>query len=181
MGEVDERYKRGIIYTIRNITDDTMIYVGSTINTLPKRFYKHKCDCKLGINYSLYNYIENNDWGNWYMEWYEDFPCNNKKELCRREGEVIREIGTINKCIAGRTRKEWREDNAEKTKEADKKWSENNAKKVKDYKKKWSENNAEKVKEKNSESVCCEICGAFSTRTNLKRHQQSKKCRSVLN
>ena len=76
MGEVDERYQRGQIYTIRNINDDTMIYVGSTINTLPKRFHTHKNDCKWGKNVSLYNYITDNDWTGWYIELYENFPCN---------------------------------------------------------------------------------------------------------
>jgi hypothetical protein len=44
-----------------------------------------------------------------YIYIYEDFPCNSKQELNRREGEVIREIGTINKQIAGRTKKEYPE------------------------------------------------------------------------
>jgi hypothetical protein len=122
MATIDERYKRGKIYTIRNITDDTMIYVGSSIDTLPKRLGKHKADCKSGKRISLYNYIENNDWSNWYIEWYEDFPCNSKQELNRREGEVIREIGTINKNTAGRTIKEYREDHADKIKEKKKKY-----------------------------------------------------------
>ena len=83
MATIDERYKRGKIYTIRNITDDTMIYVGSSIDTLPKRLGKHKADCKSGKGISLYKYIENNDWSSWYIEWYEDFPCNSKQELNR--------------------------------------------------------------------------------------------------
>ena len=41
------------------------------------------------------------------MELHELYPCNTKQELNRREGEVIREIGTLNKYIAGRTKKEY--------------------------------------------------------------------------
>ena len=48
MAEIDERYKRGMIYTIRNIKDDTMIYVGSSINNLSKRFCHHKGACNKG-------------------------------------------------------------------------------------------------------------------------------------
>ena len=81
MAEIDERYKRGMIYTIRNIKDDTMIYVGSTINTLSKRFDNHKSDCKRGLCFSLYSHIVDNDWTDWYIELYEAYPCNNKKEL----------------------------------------------------------------------------------------------------
>ncbi len=173
MCEVDERYQRGQIYTIRNITDDTLIYVGSTISPLPKRFHKHKKDCEYDRIISLYNYIENNDWGNWYIELYENFPCNSKKELERREGQVIREIGTINKCIAGRTRKEHYEDNKDVRLE---------------YQKIYRENNADKIKEKAKEyqklyliKGCCDICGAVLIKNNLKRHQQSQKCLQVAN
>ena len=148
MTEVDQRYKRGMIYTIRNIKDDTLIYVGSTINTLSKRFDAHKRCCKNGKNnISLYNYIENNDWYDWYIELYEMYSCSNKRELERREGEVIREIGTVNKNVAGRSPKQYREDNADKLKERDKKYYEQNVDKVKEYQKEYREQNADKVKE----------------------------------
>ena len=80
MGEVDERYKRGMVYTIRNINDETMIYVGSTINILAKRFHKHKVDCKAGVLHSLYKYFNDNNWTDWYIELHENYPCNNKEE-----------------------------------------------------------------------------------------------------
>ena len=196
MAEVDERYKRGIIYTIRNITDDTMVYVGSSINNLSKRFNTHKVDCKSGKkgkSCSLQSCIEYNDWTNFYIELYENYPCNSKKELERREGQVIREIGTINKNIAGRTKKEYLEENAEKIKEIKNKYYEKNIDKIKEYrnenidkikeqKKKYREENADKIrvynKEYRNEKVCCSICGGFSTKNHLPRHQKSKKCMS---
>lgn len=159
MGEVDERYKRGMIYTIRCYSDDTLIYVGSTINTLSKRFNKHKEECKYSKKsyIKLHSLIENNDWTDFYIELYENYPCNSKKELERREGQVIREIGTINKNIAGRTKKEYREENVEM---------------VKKWYKKYNDNNVEKIKEK----VCCNICGDFIGKHYLKHHQKTKKC-----
>ena len=200
MAEIDERYKRGMIYTIRNIKYDAMIYVGSSINNLSKRFNHHKTSCKAGVAVSLYSYVENNDWTDWYIELYEAYSCNNRKELNRREGEVIREIGTINKCIAGRTVKEyhednadkikkWREENADKIKEVVKKYYEDNAEKIIEKNKKYREGNADKIKEINKkyyndnaeyfkEKVCCDICGAFSSKNHLSRHQKSKKCMS---
>ena len=182
MAEIDERYKRSMIYTIRNIKDDTMIYVGSSINNLSKRFNNHKVACEAGQSVSLYSYIENNDWTDWYIELYENCPCNNRKELNRREGEVIREIGTINKCIAGRTIKEYYEDNPEYLK----KYYKDNADKIKEKVKTYYKDNADKINEKNKkyykdkikEKVCCNICGAFSLKSNLERHQKSKKCMS---
>jgi hypothetical protein len=77
------------------------------------------------------------------LELYERFPCNDRAELCKREGEVIREIGTINKQIAGRTRQERYQDNRDNELEYNKKWRENNP----EYKKKWRENNTEHIRE----------------------------------
>jgi hypothetical protein len=50
-----------------------------------------------------------NEYGvdNLYIELYEMYKCNTK-ELVKREGEIIRQIGTLNKNIAGRTLKEYR-------------------------------------------------------------------------
>jgi len=35
----------------------------------------------------------------------EEYPCNEKDELCRREGEVIRLLSTMNYNIGGRATK----------------------------------------------------------------------------
>jgi hypothetical protein len=192
MTEIDERYKRGMIYTIRNIKDDTMIYVGSTINTLSKRFDNHKSDCKCGKSaINLYSHIKNNDWVDWYIELYEVYPCNNKKELNRREGQVIREIGTINKCIAGRTMKEynqefrdvkikWWKDNIIRMTELKKQNYINNREEIAKKHKQYYQENSEKIAKRQNEKVCCNICGAFSSKNHLPRHQKSKSCMSKI-
>ena len=91
-------YSKGKIYLIRNKSNDNLIYVGSTIEQyLCKRFQKHKCH----NNCSLYMYINdpqnNTTWDDWYIELYEEYPCENKLQLCKRENEVIRQLATINK------------------------------------------------------------------------------------
>ena len=110
-------YQQGKIYTIRCRTDDTLVYVGSTIQPLYKRFDSHKRNSKLENkkNIPLYKMV-NEDWNNWYIELYEVCPCNTREELCRKEGEVIREIGNINIRIAGRTSQEYMKEWAEKNK-----------------------------------------------------------------
>ena len=73
-------YSNGKIYTIRNRNDDTKIYVGSTIQLLHKRFHSHKCKSKKE-NMNMKLYIEvNGNWTNWYIELYENYPCNNREE-----------------------------------------------------------------------------------------------------
>jgi len=108
-------YSKSKIYTIRCKTDDNLIYVGSTIQPLAVRFGGHKavCNTEKHKNRLIYKTI-NNDFTNWYIELYELYPCNNKEELLKREGEIIREIGTLNVCIPNRTHKEWRDDNKDK-------------------------------------------------------------------
>jgi len=175
-------YSKGLIYTIRNKEDDTKIYVGSTIQPLYKRFYVHKSHSKCDENMNRLLYIEvNGDWTNWYIELYENYPCNSKNELEKREGEIIRLIGTLNKIIAGRddkqyyidnkdnllkNNKQYRIDNADKIKEQRKqyhiknkeyilnkvkKYTIENADKIKEYKKQYQIKNADKIKEKRKE------------------------------
>lgn len=129
----NNKYSNASVYTIRCRTDDSLIYVGSTISPIHKRLCSHKTNCKKRKAGSLYNHIENNDWSDWYVELYEKYPCNDRAELCKREGEVIREIGTINKCIAGRTMKEYYNEK----KDDYKKYYNDNADKKKKYQKEY--------------------------------------------
>lgn len=104
----DNKYSKGKIYVIKCKNDDTLVYVGSTTQTLGDRASKHRYDCNLERckHWLVYRTIDNK-WDDWDISLHSLYPCNNKTELCRREGEVIREIGTLNKRIAGRTMKEW--------------------------------------------------------------------------
>jgi hypothetical protein len=91
-------YSKAKIYTIRCRTDNTSVYVGSTVQSLACRFSDHK----RRSDTSLYKHIKNkcnSDWSNWYIELYEEFPCENKEQLQKREGEVIRSIGTVNRYM----------------------------------------------------------------------------------
>ena len=108
-------YTKGKIYTIRCRTDDTLIYVGSTIQPLSVRFGGHKVKSNNAKyqNNLLYRNI-NHNWDNWYIELYEENSCENKEQLGKREGEVIRLIGTLNSRIEGRTKKEYYKDNTNK-------------------------------------------------------------------
>ena len=47
---MSDKYKNGKIYTIRYKNDDSLIYVGSTVQPLFKRWHQHK---KNSINYLL--------------------------------------------------------------------------------------------------------------------------------
>lgn len=154
-------YSKGKIYTIRCITDDTLIYVGGTIQPLCERFAQHKRSSKYEKEKDrlLYTTI-NGDWSNWKIELHELYPCSCKEELGRREGELIRELGILNEKIAGRTQKEWRKDNKEKVVEYKKKEYQNNKEiistRVKIYRDNNKENKAEydkKYREEHREEI----------------------------
>ncbi len=138
------KYSNTCIYTVRNHINKDLIYVGSTGLPLHIRLSAHKSLCRGGNKkVSLYNHIENDDWTDWYIELHEKYPCNYKVELRRREGQVIREIGSINKIIAGRTMKEYYNDN----KDDYKKYYKDNADKKREYQREYNKNNADKIRE----------------------------------
>jgi len=187
-------YSKGKIYTIRCRTDETLIYVGSTIQPLSKRWGGHKLDSVREHNQNRLIYITiNNNWDDWYIELYEVFPCENKEQLCKREGEIIREIGTLNIEIAGRTRKEYINDNKDKFteynkqynkqyyndnkdyyKEYSKQYRNENEDKLKEYKKQYYNNNKDDISNRASQKITCE-CGCILSKNYISSHKKSPK------
>ena len=121
----------------------------------------------------------------WYIELYEDCSCERREQLTQREGQIIREIGTLNKIISGRTNKEWFEENKTHIKEYKKEYQETNKEKIKEYnennkerKKEYSKNkyqdNKEKIKAHISELVLCE-CGCSTRKDGMIRHKRTNK------
>ena len=82
------------------------MYVGSTIKTLSQRMAKHRSTMKTIPRYKLYKHMHELDVDNFYIELIENYPCNDIYELRAREGYYIREIGTLNTNVAGRTHRE---------------------------------------------------------------------------
>ena len=100
----DNKYNNGKIYTIRCTDNNNLIYVGSTTQPLYKRWYEHKqIYNKEGKQYNKLLYIKMRQLGfdKFYIELYENFKCENIEELHKKEGEIIRQIATLNKKIEG--------------------------------------------------------------------------------
>ena len=53
---MSDKYKNGKIYTIRHKNDDSLIYVGSTIQPLFKRWHQHK-EILNNENHKSYNML----------------------------------------------------------------------------------------------------------------------------
>lgn len=137
------------IYAIRSYQTEE-IYIGSTCDTLSKRFYSHKIKFKQFQNGKA-NYITSFkmlEYADAYIELLENCPCNDKNELTRREGELIRvNAYCVNKNIAGRTIKQYYQDNAEVIKAKTKQYYQANIEHIKDYHKQYQQVNVEKIKE----------------------------------
>jgi len=158
-------YQDGQIYTIRCRSDNSLIYVGSTTMTLARRIAYHRGRGK--IDKTLFYNCVNNNWDDWYIELYEVYPCENKQELCKREGEIIREIGTLNSKISGITQAEsnklsyerhketrveaakiYREENPDKVKLAHKTYHENHREERLEVSRKYHQTHREELLEK---------------------------------
>ena len=114
------------------------VYYGSTCNDLRfrKSGHKSKNDCRSNILFEKYDDVR--------IELVEDYPCNNKAELNKKEGEYIRENKCLNKNISGRTKNEYNEDNKKKLQEKSKEWRERNKEIMAEKEKKYREKNREK-------------------------------------
>jgi len=137
-------YKNGKIYTIRSHQTD-QFYIGSTTQPLSKRFNCQKSRYKryllqLDHYISSFEILKHEDA---YIELLEEFPCENKEQLCKREGELIRDNNCVNKRIEGSTRQEInkRYNNKLKMKEYQKKYREDNKEKIKEYQKQYRDRN----------------------------------------
>ena len=162
-------YGNSCIYKIvcndLNVTD---CYVGSTTN-FNRRKQEHKKCCNgvtlASYNFHVYSFVrQHGGWSNWSMIEVEKYPCNDKRELEKREREWIEKLNaTLNMRTSFRDDEErqkyfehYREENKEKIKQAMKCYRENNKVKIKEYKQQYYNNNKEilkKYREENKERI----------------------------
>ena len=84
-------YSKTIIYKIQHIDNDELLYVGHTTD-FNKRKCRHKANCN-SCQFKVYQMIrENSGWNSFVMVMVEEFPCDNKLQVCKREDEVMCEL-----------------------------------------------------------------------------------------
>ena len=180
-------YKNSVIYKIYckddNIKD---IYIGSTTN-FRNRKYDHKCNCyninQLNLyNLKVYKFIrDNGGWENWDMIIIEEFECENKLELIKKEREYIEKLNaSLNSDIPSRTVKEYRQDKKNELNEYNKNYYKNNE----EFRKNrilynTNRNKLQYVKDKRNQKIECSNCGLLVSKSNIKRHQLSNKCKDL--
>jgi hypothetical protein len=139
-------YQNGKIYSIRSHSRPDLIYIGSTTQALSKRFGKHKayndCSSKQII-----------DLGDSYIELVEEFKCENKEQLNRREGEIQRSMECVNKYIAGRTTLERYQENKENISVSMKQYYIDNKEEILTHRKKYYTDNKETISTRKKQYV----------------------------
>ena len=142
-------YQQGKIYNILNTIDDE-IYVGSTCETLSQRMARHRSVLKRNTNCLIYKHMNQLGVEHFYIELIEDYPCERNEQLVKREGEIIRSIGTLNKYGTINVKenksgyhRQYHHDNLEKRKYQKHTWYEENKEHIKEY----YEKNKEHIKE----------------------------------
>ena len=144
------KFNKSLLYTIRSPATE-QYYIGSTTQKLCKRFSDHNINYKAYLKGSFpfmtsFKIIE---LGDAYIELLEEISCENRNQLDKREGELIREhkANCVNRYIAGRTHKEWSTDNADRLREQHKQYALLNADTIKEQMKEYRFKNSEKIKE----------------------------------
>jgi hypothetical protein len=176
------KYQNSKIYKLVSPHTDE-IYIGSTTQRLCHRLSGHKSDCKKIKNKSTSSKLF--ELGEVKIILIEECPCDNKEQLLKRERHHIENNKCLNKCIPGRTVKEYYDDNKEKIKE----YYQNNKEKIKEYSqeyrennkydKKYYEKNKDKIIKRKSEKATCD-CGSTFRRNDKTRHEKTIKHQSYL-
>tara|TARA_R110000782_G_scaffold145179_1_gene237950 strand:- start:11 stop:592 length:582 start_codon:yes stop_codon:yes gene_type:complete len=188
-------YSKSKIYKIVcNETGET--YYGSTTVLLSQRIGKHR----------LYNSCSSRciiERGNYDYSLIEEFPCESKEQLHKRERWYIENNDCVNVRVEGRTQKEYQNANKEKIQERKKQYYQANKEKIQEYyqankeqtkqyyqanKEKiqeYREANKEKIKEKKriyrrQRKKTCE-CGCEVSADHYPRHRRSIKHELLMN
>ncbi len=187
---MSQNFTNAKIYKITNDYNDK-VYIGSTCNTLVKRFSNHKSYArrKEGNDRELYKLMNEIGESRFRIELVKNYPCEDKYQLRQMEGHFIREMGTLNMSIAGRSKHEtnkeyrnnnkekmieYREQNKEKLRQQTKEYKEKHKDKVDEMNKQYRMENKDKFKERNMEIIKCN-CGCSITFGNKQRHEKTKK------
>ena len=173
-------YDQGKIYKVCDASQ-TLTYYGSTIQTLNARMRGHITDYfqykenKRTDYLTIFKIFDEFGCGNCKIELVEEFPCNSRSELEKREGHWIRHNACVNKYVAGRTHKEYYEDNTEAILTTVKAYRNANKESIALKKKQYNLANKDTIAQKRSEQTICDVCGGRYSHGGRLRHSRRKK------
>ena len=150
-------YQNGKIYKTWD-NEYQECYVGSSIQDLSIRMAEHRKKYRAYKNgakqtaetnsYKLFNKYGLN---NCRVQLEELPPCDSKMELQKREGYHIRNSKCVNKQVAGRTHKEYHQENRVYLKERVSKYCEQHKEEIQEYKNQYFQNSKDKLTRQHKE------------------------------
>ena len=183
-------YKNAKIYKILNDIDE-YVYIGSTCQPLSKRMSKHRQSYKATRkqHYKLYQKMKEIGVEHFYIELIKEAPCENIEQLRAIEGQYIRELGTLNQRVEGRTKKQYVQDTKKQKAEYDKEYREVNKEyRTKQKQQYWlnvkDEKNEErraKYQETKHNKIHCDICNIDFVKESQYKHYKSIRHLNNLN
>ena len=162
------KYRKSKIYKIVDVGYNKC-YIGSTTETLSRRMARHRSNYNKHTEANDKKYERSmmlfDEFGveNCKIELIENYPCNSKDELFKREGHYIQQLDCVNRIQVGRTRKDYyndnqedilekkkqyRQDNLARLKEKDRKYHEEHKEERNEYRKKYYEENKDELLDK---------------------------------
>ena len=183
------KYNNSKIYKIcSNLSEK--IYIGSTTQSLAQRLSEHVKHYKQYVNKTRTNFTTSFDiikLDDYFITLIEEHSYNNRSQLFRREGELIKlNINIcVNKQLTGRTDYEYRQDNKEHIAENKKEYYESNKQSISEKQKQYNIYNKDYLTEKQKhryqlnkeelfKTIICD-CGSNTSIQHKSRHIKSKK------
>jgi hypothetical protein len=142
----------GRVFTIRS-HQTTDIYIGSTKQILCKRMSDHWRDYRRYLNKNI-KYLTSFEllkFADAYIELIYEGEFESQNALERKEGEYQREMDCVNKVIAGRTQKEYYEENKQQILEQIKEYREINKEEIKEKRIQYYQEHREEILEQKHE------------------------------
>ena len=181
-------YSKAKIYQIINdVSDDIYIYIyiGATCQPLSKRMAEHRISLKSkrDKHIKLYQKMSEIGVGHFRIELIKETPCENIEQLRAIEGKYIRELGTLNSQVAGRTGSDYCKEFRERYYPQKKAYrenkrdvlNENNREYYNERKGEICEKNKKRYDEITSVKMTCDVCGTVHNKKNKPLHLRSKK------
>ena len=173
------KYAHGKIY---KVVDNAyaLCYYGSTVEVLSRRMAGHRMHYKLfgegkRNRISVFDIFDAHGVDQCKIELVEEFPCESKEQLHKREGFYIQNNECVNKHVAGRSVAEWYADTREQRYQVAECWRSANEEKVKKMNKNYRNKHQEQIKEKRSVKCLCSVCGSEHTHHMTAQHRRTKK------
>jgi len=165
-----DKLKKLIVYKIDGIN-----YIGSTIESLNKRKWKHNSDCynvkNKNYNISLYIHIREKSLQIKLIPIAYYFVSNKSRRYA--EQYWINKYDSINNWLKSIN---W----INKKKKYHKEYCKKKKEKKKEYNKEYREKNKEIIKKKQKQKINCPKCNCVVSKRNISTHQKSKKCKKLM-